>query len=44
MNQFLVLEFEAGDNKKYKIETIQNSAVYTKKISGDLPKLYYLAI
>ena len=37
-------EFEAGSNdKKYKIEGIQDSAVYTKKLAiGHLPDLYYL--
>ena len=25
------LEFEAGDNKEYKVDGIQNSAVYTRE-------------
>lgn len=29
MNKFLMLEFEMSDNKKYKIEAIQDSIVYT---------------
>ena len=40
--EFSVPEFEAGNNKKYKIEAIQDSAIYAKKKDGYLPKLYYL--
>ena len=41
----LDFEFEAGNNKKYKIDSIWNSAVYIKKlITSQLPRLYYLAI
>lgn len=29
MNKFLILEFEMSDNKKYEIEAIQDSIVYT---------------
>ena len=37
------LEFDAGDNKKYKIEAIWDSAIYTMKLElGNLPGLYYL--
>ena len=36
------LEFDAGDNKIYKVEAIIVSAVYTKKADGYLPGLYYL--
>ena len=35
-------EFDTGDNKKYKIEAIKDSTVYTKKAKGHLPGLYYL--
>ena len=35
-------EFDAGDNKEYKIEAIIDSAVYTKEAEGHLPGLYYL--
>ena len=35
-------EFDAGDNKEYKVEAIQDSAVYAKKAEGHLPGLYYL--
>ena len=35
-------EFNVGNNKKYKVEAIINSAVYAKKAKGYLPGLYYL--
>ena len=35
-------EFNAGDNKKYKVEAIIDSAVYAKKAEKHLPGLYYL--
>ena len=41
---FLIPEFEIGNNKKYKVETIQKSAIYIKKVNGHLLKLYYLII
>lgn len=45
MNKFLLIfKFETSNNKEYKIKTIQNNAVYTKKIGGHLLGLYYLAI
>ena len=44
MNEFLVLEFEPGDNKKYKMEAIHDSAVYVKKVDGNLLELYYLVV
>ena len=37
-----MLEFKAGDNKKYEIEAIQDSAVYAKKTNKHLSGLYYL--
>ena len=37
------LDFDAGDSKEYKVETICDSAVYTiKSESGHLPGFYYL--
>ena len=38
----LDFEFKAKDNKKYKFNGIQNSAVYTNELAGQLLKLYYL--
>ena len=35
-------EFDAGDNKKYKVEVIKDSTVYAKEVEGHLPGLYYL--
>lgn len=43
MNQFLP-EFEISDNKKYKMETIQDSAIYAKKANKHLLNLYYLVV
>ena len=40
--EFLVSEFKLGNNKEYKIEAIQDSAVYAKEADGHLPGLYYL--
>ena len=40
----LELEFDAGNNKKYKIEAIKDNAVYAKEAEGYLPDLYYLVI
>ena len=37
-----VLEFEAGNNTKYKVEAIQDSVVYAKEVDRCLPGLYYL--
>ena len=44
MNEFLVPEFEAGDDKKYEVKAIRDSAVYTKKEDEHLPELYYLVV
>ena len=38
----LDFEFEAGNNKKYKVDVIQDSAVYTKESARQLLGLYYL--
>ena len=35
-------EFNAGNNKEYKLEAIKNSTVYAKKVERHLPDLYYL--
>ena len=43
MNKFAeVPEFEPSDDKEYKVEAIQDSAVYAKEVDGRLPRLYYL--
>lgn len=36
------LKFNISNNKKYKIEIIKNSAIYTKKAKRYLLELYYL--
>ena len=36
------LEFDAGNNKKYKVEAIKNSAIYAQEKERHLPGLYYL--
>ena len=39
------IKLNAGNNKKFKIDCIQNSAVYTRKsVTKQLPKLYYLIL
>ena len=41
--EFLVPEFEPGNDKEYKVEAIWDSAVHAKEAeSGHLPGLYYL--
>ena len=41
--EFSMPEFELDDNdKEYKVEAIQDSAVYVKEANGHLPGLYYL--
>lgn len=42
INKFLLLKFEANDNKKYEIEVIRDSAIYAKGASKYLFGLYYL--
>ena len=44
MNKFSVPKFEISNNKKYKVEAIQNNAIYVKKANGHLPGLYYLVV
>ena len=43
MNKFVPL-FEINNNKKYKMEAIQNSAVYVKEVDGYPWRLYYLIV
>ena len=38
----LDFKFETGDNKKYEVDGIWDSAVYAKKLVGQVPGLYYL--
>ena len=42
--KFSVPEFEPDNDKEYKVEAIQDSAVYAKKTDEHLPGLYYLVI
>ena len=35
-------EFDAGNNKEYKVEAIKNSTIYAKKAKRYLSGLYYL--
>ena len=42
MNEFLVLKFKAGNDKKYEVEAIQDNVIDAKKINKHLPRLYYL--
>ena len=39
--EFLVPEFESGNNKEYEVETIQDSIVYAKQADRHFPGLYY---
>lgn len=43
INKF-VPEFEAGNNKKYGVEAIQDSIVYIKETNRHLLKLYYFIV
>ena len=41
----LDFEFEASNNKEYKVDGIQNSTIYAKKsTTSQLPELYYLIL
>lgn len=40
----ILLKFEAGNSNKYKVEAIQDSAVYVRKSESYLPGLYYLVL
>ena len=35
-------EFNASNNKEYKIEIIKDSTIFAKEAKGHLPGLYYL--
>ncbi len=37
-------EFEAKENKEYKVELIVNSAIYDKKAKSQMPGFYYLVL
>ncbi len=37
-------EFEAGNNKEYKVKVMINSVMYGKKANNQLPGLYYLVL
>ena len=37
-------KFDNGNSKEYKVEAIQNGAVYTNKTKGHLQGLYYLVM
>ena len=36
------LAFEAGNNKKYKVDGIWDSTVYVKESAGQISRFYYL--
>ncbi len=38
------VEFEAGDNKKNKVEAIIDNAVYGQQANDQMPGLYYLVL
>ena len=38
------LEFKAGNNKEYKVESIWDSAVFVRNLAEQLPGLYYLLL
>ena len=41
----LDLKFETNNHEEYKVDGIQNSAIYAKKlVTGELPGLYYLVL
>lgn len=45
MKEFLqVPKFEANDNKNYKVKTILNNAIYTKKVGEHLLRLSDLIV
>lgn len=37
-------EFEVKKNKEYEIKSIVDSVVYSKKLTSQLPDLYYLIL
>ena len=38
----LDFEYEASNDKEYKVDGIRDSAVYARESAGQLPGLYYL--
>ena len=42
--EFLIPEFESGNDKEYKMEAIRDIAVYTKQADRHLPELYNLVV
>ena len=40
----LDFKFEAGNDKKYKVDSIRDSVVYAKKLAGQIQRLYYLVL
>ena len=38
------LEFETGDDKRYKVDGIWELVVYDKESAGQLPEFYYLVL
>ena len=44
VDELIYTELDTGDkhSKMYKIETIQDNAVYARKTEADLSELYYL--
>lgn len=42
VNKFLELEFDVGEDKRYKVEAIKDSTVYNKTLKNQLLALYYL--
>ena len=44
-NTQLDFKFKAGNNKEYKVDSIWDSAVYTRELAiRQLPGLYYLVL
>ena len=37
-------EFEASNNKEYKVKAMWDSAIYANKTKDPLPELYYLIV
>ncbi len=38
------VEFEAGDNKEYKVKVIIDNVVYSQQANNQMPSLYYLIL
>ena len=37
-------KFQTGNDKEYKVEAIQDNAIYAKEADGYIPGLYYLVV